>query len=133
MKILLIDSDSTERRKWAGGLEAYSAEYEVVKAHNGRLGLDLNMSRQFDCVILELNLPDRTGLSVLLNLVERPQHPRIPVVVLTNFVLYALYPLAIRNGARSCLEKDHTSIEQLDQAIRKAIAAVGPNKNRNPS
>jgi len=56
--------------------------------------------------------------------------PRIAVVVLTKFPLDALCELAIQNGAQSCMRKDQISVEHLDKVIRKAIAVVGPQKNR---
>jgi hypothetical protein len=36
-----------------------------------------------------------------------------------------------RQSAQSCWLKNQTSVEDLDLAIRRAIAVVGPNKSKN--
>jgi len=69
-----------------------------------------------------------SGFQVLLNLVPFPQHPEIAVIVLTRLNLTALRRLSLSNGAQDCLFKQHATGEELDQIIRKAIAAVGPTR-----
>jgi DNA-binding NarL/FixJ family response regulator len=130
IKVLFIDPNEEERQDWADRLTRCSAEYDVTQAASGQSGLKLVKSERVDCVVLELDLADRNGLSVLFELVGYAYNPRIAVVVLTNFPLDALCELAIQNGAQSCMRKDQISIKNLDMAIRKAIAVVGPHKNR---
>jgi DNA-binding NarL/FixJ family response regulator len=128
--VLFIDPNEEERQKWADQLTMRSAEYVVLQAVDGRSGLKRVKSESVDCVVLELDLPDRNGLSILFDLVGYAYNPQIAVIVLTNFPLDALCQLAIQNGAQSCMRKDQISVENLDKAIRKAIAAIGPHKNR---
>jgi DNA-binding NarL/FixJ family response regulator len=128
--VLFIDPNEEERQSWANGLVSQSVEYVVLQAACGQSGLKLAKSEPVDCVVLELDLPDKNGLSVLFELVGYPYNPQIAVVVLTNFPLDALSPLAIRNGAKFCMRKDQISVEHLDLAIRRAIAVVGPYKGR---
>jgi len=129
-KVLFIDANEEERQTWAERLTKYSAEYVALQTPIGRSCLTLVKSERVDCVVLELDLPDRNGLSVLSDLVGYAYNPRLAVVVLTSFPLDALFDLAIQNGAQSCLRKDRISIQDLDRAIRKAIAVVGPHKHR---
>ena len=128
--VLFIDPNEGERQNWVDALALRSSEYVALQAASGHSGLKLVRSEPVDCVVLELDLPDKNGLSVLLELVGYPYHPQMAVVVLTYFPLDALFALAIRNGAKSCMRKDQTSVEILDMAIRTAIAVVGPHKDR---
>ena len=128
IKVLFIDPEDEERQKWVDRLKRCSAEYVVLQAADGQSGLKLVRSESVDCVVAELDLPDRNGLSVLINLVGSVYKPQIAVVVLTTFPLAALRQLVIQNGAQSCMQKDLISVEDLDLAIRRAIAVVGPNK-----
>ena len=130
IKVLFIDPNEEERQTWADRLTRCSAEYVALQTSSGRSCLTLVKSERVDCVVLELDLPDRNGLSVLSDLVGYAYNPRLAVVVLTSFPLDALFDLAIQNGAQSCLRKDRISIQDLDRAIRKAIAVVGPHKHR---
>jgi DNA-binding NarL/FixJ family response regulator len=128
--VLFIDPNEEERQNWANELALWSSEYVVLQAASGQSGLKLVKSETVDCVVLELDLPDKNGLSVLFDLVSYPYSPQLAVVVLTNFPLDALSPQAIRNGAKFCMRKDQISVEHLDLAVRKAIAVVGPHKGR---
>ena len=40
-----------------------------------------------------------------------------------------MFPLAKHNGAQACLFKNAISVKDLDIAIRKAVAAVGPQES----
>jgi DNA-binding NarL/FixJ family response regulator len=130
IKVLFIDPNEEEREDWADRLTRTTTEYVVLHAASGGSGLKLVKSEPVDCVVLDLDLPDRNGLSILSDLVGYAYNPQIAVVVLTNFPLDALCELAIQNGAQSCMRKDQISIKNLDMAIRKAIAVVGPHENR---
>ena len=130
IKVLFIDPNQEERQQWADRLKRCSPEYAVLQEGDARSGLKVVNSESVDCVVAELDLPDRNGLRVLIDLVVYAHSPRIAVVVLTTFPLDALCQLAIQNGAQSCFRKDQISVEDLDLAIRRAIAVVGPHKNR---
>ena len=66
--ILLIDGSKTHRAYWADQLKSCSSDYQIIEAADGQSGLALFRSYQFDCVVLELSLPDRPGLEVLMKL-----------------------------------------------------------------
>jgi DNA-binding NarL/FixJ family response regulator len=82
--------------------------------------------------VIELSLSDMSGFEVLIKLVPRAHRPEIAVIVLTHLVLHPMERLALNNGARAYLVKSHVSGDDLDRAIRKANAVVGPNKSREP-
>lgn len=128
IRVLFIAPNDAERQSWAGALKC-SADYIILQAADARSGLALVQSEEVDCVVLELDLPDRNGLSVLLRLVDYAHRPRIAVVVLTGLALAGLSELASRNGAQAFLIKDKISGKDLDLAIRRSIARVGPNKD----
>jgi DNA-binding NarL/FixJ family response regulator len=130
INVLFVDPNEEERQKWAERLALYSPEYVVLQAADGRSGLMQVKSVPIDCVVLELDLPDRNGLSILHALVGYAHHPQIAVLVLTTFPLEVLFKLAIQNGAQACMRKDQISVETLDLGIRKAIAFVARDKYR---
>jgi CheY-like chemotaxis protein len=130
LKVLFIDPDGHERRSLADGLAKRSPDFVVLEAPDAITGLKLCETEHVDCVVIELDLPDKSGLSVLMNLIPRRQTPEMGVVVLTNPALQALFPLARQHGAHVCLVKTSISATDLDTAIRKAVAAAGPKKRR---
>jgi len=128
--VLLVDGNAEHRQYWANQLKTCSAEYVFLEARDGQSGLALYKSQPVDCVVVELDLPDMSGFSFLVKIVERPQHPEIAVIILTHLVHSSFDRLAKENGAQCCLTKSHTSCEELHRAIQRGIAKVGPRKGR---
>jgi DNA-binding response OmpR family regulator len=78
-RVLVIEDERKVLRGLERGLQ--EAGYEVVIASNGDTGYELAMSRKFDCLVLDLMLPGRDGLSLLEDL--RRQGRTVPVLILT--------------------------------------------------
>ena len=127
--VLLIDGSKNQRTYWANQLKCCSSEYEIVQASDGQSGLDLYRSRRIDCVVLEL---DQSGFQTLVELVPIASRPRIAVIVLTKLTQRGMWELAKQHGAYACFVKQHTSGEDLDRAIHRAVAFVGqlPKEDR---
>lgn len=121
--ILLIDDSEEDRKYWAESLRQSSSRYHVLESENAAAGLEMYASRSVDCVVLDLDMPE-SGFHVLLQLVPDRRRPNVPVIVLTHLPHPNLFEMAKHNGAQSCLLKQSTSVEDLDQTIQRAIAAV---------
>src|SRR4051812_15388178 len=91
--VLIIDGNDTDRQYYARRLRVYSPDYLVVEAKDGETGLNLHRSRPVDCVLLELDLPDRSGFGVLVDLVPLVKRPEIAVIVLTSLRQPGLHEL----------------------------------------
>src|SRR5260370_9943340 len=66
--------------------EALSGEgYEVTKAAGGKQGLDLIAERSFDCVVVDLVMPDLDGIQVChrINALTRTEARSMSVCMLT--------------------------------------------------
>lgn len=82
MKILVIDDHVLIREALRGVLADLNAQATVAEASDWRQAAkQLERSPDFDLVLLDLNLPDRDGFDVLVELRER--HPAVSVVVLS--------------------------------------------------
>jgi DNA-binding response OmpR family regulator len=78
-RVLVIEDDRKVLRGLERGLQ--DAGYEVVAASNGEIGYQLAISQPFDCLVLDLMLPGRDGLSLLAEL--RRKGKTAPVLILT--------------------------------------------------
>jgi two-component system chemotaxis response regulator CheY len=130
--VLLIDSSKKQRTYWADQLKHCSSDYEILEASDGQRGLDLYRSRRIDCVVLDIGLPDQSGLKTLVDLVPIASRPKIAVIVLTMITMPGVRDIAKQNGAYECFVKQHTSGLDLDRAIQRAVAFVGqmPKEDR---
>lgn len=130
--VLLIDANATDRIRFAAHLKNCSPDYVIIEAADGQSGLDLFRSRRVDCVVLSLELPDRSGFQVLVDLVPIASRPHVAVLVLTNRTQRGLHEIARQNGAYACFVKQFTSGDDLERAILRAMAFVGqvPKEDR---
>lgn len=87
MKKILVADDS----KIIGNIvtRAFSNEYEVVVAYNGKEALDIirnNIDDSIIGVLLDLNMPEVDGFAVLDYFKENNLFKRIPVCIITGDV-----------------------------------------------
>lgn len=76
ISILFVDPDIEGRAYWLRRLATSSPEYFVSTVEDGHTALKLCKFRKFDCVMLELVLPDLSGFEVLINLCPWHRNPR---------------------------------------------------------
>ena len=82
--VLFIDGNDADRTHFARKLKECSSDYAILEAPDGDSGLALYRSQRIDCVILELNFPDRSGFEVLVHFVPIVRRPHVAVIVLTK-------------------------------------------------
>jgi DNA-binding NarL/FixJ family response regulator len=84
MKVLVCDDHALMREAMRGVLKELVPDACVIEAADGRQMTRLiEQDPQLDLLLLDLNLPDQDGLSLLRNL--RESHPEITIVVLSAF------------------------------------------------
>ena len=123
--ILVIDDEVQIRRLLRITLEA--ASYTVIEADSGRLGLDEAAGRQPDAVVLDVGLPDMSGLDVLRQLRE---WSKVPVLVLTVLASEDEKVAALDTGADDYLTKPFGAAElaaRLRAILRRAPEESEPS------
>ncbi len=88
-------------------------DVEIVMAGTGSAGLDLLNEERFDCVVLDLRLPDMSGFDVLEELRRDESLSEIPVIVFTGRELAAEEDARLHSMARSIVVKGVESPERL--------------------
>ncbi|HEY3969389.1 MAG TPA: response regulator [Planctomycetaceae bacterium] len=99
--------------------DARQAEFDVVHAEWLRTALEHLAERQFDAVLLDLQLPDSRGLDTF-RAVQKAA-PGLPVVVLSGFEDETTALTAVQEGAQDYLVKGHVSTPVLERTVRYAI------------
>ena len=79
MRILLVEDEEKVSRLISRGLAA--EQYAIDTAFDGRRGLELAVTYQYDLIILDLMLPVVSGTEVLRQLRRINQH--VPILILT--------------------------------------------------
>ncbi|MEO8286751.1 MAG: PAS domain S-box protein [Chloroflexota bacterium] len=120
LRVLLVEDNPS----FADLMEAILNEgdygnFYAVRAARLSDARDLMKESEFDVVLLDLSLPDSTGINTLTLLHQ--ENPNLPVVVLTGTQDENLALDALRNGAQDYLVKGQNDNEVLVRAIRYAV------------
>ena len=119
MKVLLVDDDATLRRTLGIGLRA--AGHEVLVAADGRTALQALQEDKPDLMILDLGLPDLSGVDVLRRL---RSWSTVPVVVLSARAETGEKVQALDLGADDYVTKPF-GMEELLARVRAAARRAG--------
>ncbi len=112
LKTLLIVEDDVRMRQSMRKLLRRS-EVKIFDAETGRAALDWLSKQHFDCMILDLSLPDMTGFDVLRQINERKDLNRCPVIVYTGRSLTAEESAELHKYTDSVIVKGSRSPEKL--------------------
>jgi DNA-binding NarL/FixJ family response regulator len=121
IRVFLVEDQHLVRRGIRTLLEMVEDIEVVGEAAEGMTAPEKIQAASPDVVLLDLRLPERSGIGVLQELGRRGCLP--PTIILTTFDDEALVIEGIRAGARGFLLKD-VSLERLTESIR-AVAAGG--------
>lgn len=119
LRILLVDDHAIVRQGVRQLLLNHSVAREVVEAESGAQALASLDGAPFDLILLDISLPDMSGVEVLKRVKRR--EPRTPIMM---FSMYREDQYAVRSlkaGAAGYLSKTVTA-SQMVEAIRQVAA-----------
>jgi len=114
--ILVADDERNIRRTL--GLVLGGAGYEVLEAENGRQAVEQAAGRACDLVLLDLKMPELSGLEALERL--KKDEPDLPVVVISGQATFSDAVQATRMGAYDFIEKPLEK-ERVLHSVRLAL------------
>ena len=121
---VLIVEDVAETRRWLSGILNTAFEAcEIVEAGNVRDGVALGTREEFDMALIDLGLPDGSGLDVLRHI--RAARPTTSCVVTTVMGDDAHIVGALSAGAGGYLLKEQMP-ESIGQQLRQILDGVPP-------
>jgi DNA-binding NarL/FixJ family response regulator/class 3 adenylate cyclase len=117
IRVLLVDDHAVVRRGLRGFLELLK-DFDVVgEAENGREGVAAADRLMPDVILMDLLMPEMSGLEAIAAIKEA--HPEIEIVAVTSFIEEEKVTAALEAGASGYLLKD-AEAEEVAQAIRAA-------------
>ncbi len=128
-RILLVEDEEKIARMLE--MELTYEGYEVTKAFDGRTGLDLALTGNFDLMLLDIMLPNLSGMEVLRRL--RKEQCRLPVILLTARDNVTDKVSGLDSGADDYITKPFAIEEVLARirnALRKHENENNPTENR---
>ena len=109
-------------------------DIETVAVASGQAALDAMLERPFDCVVLDLRLPDMNGFELLDRMQREPGIADVPVVVFTGKDLSEDELARLKHMAKSIVLKDVQSPERLlDETalfLHRVVTDLPPAKQK---
>jgi DNA-binding NarL/FixJ family response regulator len=119
LQLLIVDDHAIVREGLKRVLEGNAAGWQVMEADGGFQALDLLRRQSFDLAIVDLSMPDMSGLELLRRI--RSEYPQLKVLMLSMHAEEQYAVRAFRAGASGYVTKD-SAAHELAAAVRKVAA-----------
>jgi CheY-like chemotaxis protein len=110
-ELLVVEDDEAEQTSIEALIEG--EDIRITKARTGGEALTLLRERRFDCMILDLKLPDTSGFALMNEIQHDVKLRDMPIVVFTGRELSADEEAELRRRAKSIVLKGVQSPERL--------------------
>jgi DNA-binding response OmpR family regulator len=120
-RLLIVDDEPQIGKLF--GLKLKLSGYEVVTTTSGAEAIELVRNQPFDLMLLDVLMPDVTGMDVLDSV---RQFSQIPIIIFTARV--DIFEIAQRFGANDYISKPLNP----DRLIEKIKAVLGQNQKTKP-
>ena len=126
MKLLIAEDQSMLRDAMSTLLSMEDSVESVLQAKDGKEAINLISTNDIDVAILDVEMPEATGLEVLEY--TRSNNIHCKVVIVTTFKRMGYFERAIKNNVDAYVLKDR-SIDELMKTINNVLAG---NKEYSP-
>ena len=126
MRLLIAEDQSMLRDAMATLLLMEDSIDEVLQAKNGKEAMDILVDSSIDVAILDIEMPEATGLDVLEFISNKGISCK--VIIVTTFKRAGYFERAIKNNVDAYVLKDR-SIDELMKTINNVLAG---NKEYSP-
>ena len=126
MRLLIAEDQSMLRDAMATLLLMEDSIDKVLQAKNGKEAMDILVDSSIDVAILDIEMPEATGLDVLEFI--RNKGISCKVIIVTTFKRAGYFERAIKNNVDAYVLKDR-SIDELMKTINNVLAG---NKEYSP-
>jgi CheY-like chemotaxis protein len=109
--VLVIEDDLTQLSAMANLIS--TGEVVVTAVAGGQEALAALDENRFDCVVMDLGLPDMEGIELIRQMKNHPTHPQVPIVVYTGRELSEEEEHDLRALSESVIVKDAMAPQRL--------------------
>lgn len=120
-KILIVEDDPYVMRFYQNLFRMSGAGYQVFTASNGPEGMAVAKTELPDLILLDVIMPEMSGLDVLEALKADPITQNVTVIMLTNISDTETVQKSVKLGASGFIIKSDTPPQKLMEEIQKHL------------
>ncbi|MGH7716185.1 MAG: response regulator, partial [Vulcanimicrobiaceae bacterium] len=109
--VLVVEDDLTQLSAMANLIS--TGEIVVTAVAAGTEALSAMDENRFDCIVMDLGLPDMAGVELIKQIKKHPTHPQVPIVVYTGRELSEAEDHELRRLSESVIIKDAMAPQRL--------------------
>ncbi len=126
IKILLIEDNQFIIDIYIRSFDAWNKIhdqdlYQVIAAYNGDEGLKKAFNEKYDFILLDILLPNKSGINILKELKANSKTKDIPICMLTNLGDDQVMEQAYKLGAIGYMVKSNFTPEQIVEQTRNLL------------
>ncbi|NEN93945.1 MAG: response regulator [Okeania sp. SIO3H1] len=118
-KILIIEDEADIRVAMADVME--SANYTVMTAENGAIGLEIALKEKPNLILLDLRMPEMDGHETLKRLRQNPWGKDAKVVILSAMDDVQNIGTAFEGQISDYIIKAHNSVDEILNKVRESL------------
>ncbi|MBV8425226.1 MAG: response regulator, partial [Candidatus Eremiobacteraeota bacterium] len=109
--VLVVEDDLTQLSAMANLIS--TGEIVVTAVAAGSEALTALDENHFDCIVMDLGLPDMAGVELIKAIKDHPKHPRVPIIVYTGRELEENEEHELRRLSETVIVKDSMAPQRL--------------------
>ncbi|MGN6748276.1 MAG: response regulator [Xanthobacteraceae bacterium] len=118
--VLIVEDNELNMKLFHDLLEAHG--YATLATRNGKEALDLARERRPDLILMDIQLPEVSGLEVTKQLKDDQELRHIPVVAVTAFAMKGDEERILAGGCEAYLSKP-ISVGKFIETVRRYLGA----------
>lgn len=95
--------------------------YQVIEAVDGEQAIDITRRKQPHLILMDIGMPERSGISAAYKIRKDPELQDIPIVAITAYDTPLLHQEAVKAGCVECLTKP-VDTKRLEELLVKLLA-----------
>lgn len=115
-KILIVEDEQHQRELYA--MELQEEGYEVDQAANGKEAVDKVKVNKYDCVVLDIRMPEMDGIEALGKILSRDK--KVPIIIYTA---YSNYKSNFMTWTADAYITKSSNLKELKDKIKELVSA----------
>lgn len=120
-KSIILIADDEEATRDLYKLRLSKEPFKIIFAASGKETLDKAIQQRPDLILLDIMMPQKSGMEVLENLKKNPKTKEIPVLMLTVLPHEEIKKEALELGAADYLIKSQITPSKVVRFVKKTL------------